>query len=144
MPTSLCILPLSAGKERCISKTWKFYWSQEPGQKKKKKKSVIVPTNQCLQKCYPPVGKTTVPPPTSTSLPCSCLAVLPPERTRPCVLYWNNSSNNARILLPSPIFSESSPLKRGSICSNAKAQGLPSPMPGSFSLFRTNGFSSSG
>lgn len=45
------------------------------------------------------------------------------------VLYQNNSSSNARILLlSSPIASESSPLKRGSICSNAKAQGLPSPM----------------
>lgn len=44
------------------------------------------------------------------------------------VLYQNNSSNNARILpLPSAIASEGSPLKGGSICNNAKAEGLPSP-----------------
>ena len=102
------------------------------------KKSVIMPTKQCLQKCYPSAGKTTVPPPASTSLPCSCLAVLPPEGTRATwplislcthVVYQNNSSNNTRILLlPRPIASESSSLKRGSICSNATAQGLPSPM----------------
>lgn len=42
-PTSLCILSLFPGKERCIRKTWN--WNHEPG----RKKCILMPTKQFLQ-----------------------------------------------------------------------------------------------
>lgn len=119
-PTSLCILSLFPGKERCIRKIWN--WNHEAGWKR----NVL----SCLQnnscRVLPSTGVKSQP----TRHKHSPALLKGPE---PCDLSHLSAPTcftkhqQQTLLLPSSIASASSSLNRGSFCNKVKAQVLPSP-----------------
>lgn len=111
---------LSPGKDRCISKIETETTNQNS------KNWIITPTKQCLQSATYHWGQQ--PAHQTQAQPCSAegtRAMWPLTSLCTPILYKIPAAD---ISAPSSIASASSSLKRGSLCSKAKAWVLPSPV----------------